>query len=53
MEWVLLIAVVAVLFFGVKKVPELARSLGKARGEYDRARIESQQELDRLKRQEG
>jgi sec-independent protein translocase protein TatA len=39
MEWVLLIAVIAVLFFGVKKVPELARSFEKARGEYERARV--------------
>ena len=52
MEWVFLAVIVAVLFFGVKKVPELARSFGKARGEYDKARIESQKEVDRLKRQE-
>ena len=52
MEWVFLAVIVAVLFFGVKKVPELARSFGKAKGEYDKARIESQKELGRIKRQE-
>ena len=52
MEWIFLAVVVGILFFGVKKVPELARSFGRARGEYDRARIESQRELEKLKRGE-
>lgn len=52
MEWVFLAVIVAILFFGVKKVPELARSFGKARGEFDKARMESQKEVDRLKQQE-
>ena len=30
----------AVLFFGAKKIPELARSLGLAKGEYEAAVIE-------------
>lgn len=53
MEWVFLVVAVAIVFFGVKKVPELARSLGKARGEFEKARIESQRDLDRIKRQDG
>ena len=28
---------IAVLFFGAKKIPELARSLGLAKGEYEMA----------------
>lgn len=51
MEWVFLVAAVVVVFFGVKKVPELARSFGKAKGEYEKARIEGQQEIDKIKRQ--
>lgn len=51
MEWVILVAAVVVVFFGVKKVPELARSFGKAKGEYEKARIEGQQEIDKIKRQ--
>lgn len=50
MEWVFLVAAVVVVFFGVKKVPELARSFGKAKGEYEKARIEGQQEIDKIKR---
>ena len=36
-----LAVVITVLFFGVKKVPELTRSFGRAKGEYGRAKIES------------
>lgn len=53
MEWVLIVAVLVMVFFGVKKVPELARSFGKAKGEYEKARIEGQQEIDKIKRQTG
>ncbi len=28
---------IAVLFFGAKRIPELARSLGLAKGEYEKA----------------
>lgn len=49
MEWVFLAVVIAVLFFGVKKLPEPARSFGRAKGEYDRTKMESQRELDGLK----
>jgi sec-independent protein translocase protein TatA len=52
MEWIFLVVAIVVVFFGVKKVPELARSFGKARGEYDKARIEGQQEIDKIKRQQ-
>jgi sec-independent protein translocase protein TatA len=52
-EWVFLAAAVAIVFFGVKKVPELARSFGKAKGEYEKARIEGQKEIDKIKRQPG
>jgi sec-independent protein translocase protein TatA len=51
MEWVFLVAVIVVVFFGVKKVPQLARSFGKAQGEYQKARMEAQKELDEIKRQ--
>ncbi|MGH9994648.1 MAG: twin-arginine translocase TatA/TatE family subunit, partial [Nitrososphaeraceae archaeon] len=29
-EWIIIIAVIVILFFGVKKIPQLARSFGKA-----------------------
>jgi sec-independent protein translocase protein TatA len=37
-EWALIILiVVAVLIWGPKKIPDLARALGQARGEFERA----------------
>lgn len=51
LEWVFLAIAVVVVFFGVKKIPALARSFGKASGEYQKARIEAQKELDRIKGQ--
>lgn len=35
--------------FGVKKIPELARSFGKATAEYEKARIEAKKELEQIK----
>ena len=33
-EWVCIIVIVGVLLFGAKKIPELARTLGKSKGEF-------------------
>ncbi|MGH9991674.1 MAG: twin-arginine translocase TatA/TatE family subunit [Nitrososphaera sp.] len=52
-EWLIIIAVIVVVFFGVKKIPELARSFGKATAEYEKARIEAKKELQQLKTQGG
>ena len=51
-EWILLIIVIVVVFFGVKKIPELARSFGKASGEYQKAWIQAKNELRDLKSKE-
>ncbi|HKX81265.1 MAG TPA: twin-arginine translocase TatA/TatE family subunit [Nitrososphaera sp.] len=48
-EWVIIIGLIVVVFFGVKKIPELARSFGKATAEYEKARIEAKKELQQLK----
>ncbi|MFQ6105616.1 MAG: twin-arginine translocase TatA/TatE family subunit [Candidatus Hydrothermarchaeaceae archaeon] len=40
----IIILVVALLLFGPKKLPELARSLGKAAGEYHKAARELERE---------
>lgn len=46
MEWVLVLLIVVVLFFGgAKKIPQFAQSLGRARGEYERGKIEVEREL--------
>lgn len=44
-DWVILIVVVVVLFAGASKIPELARAFGRAKGEYEKARMEVQREL--------
>jgi sec-independent protein translocase protein TatA len=48
-EWVIIIVIVVVLIFGVKKIPELARSFGKATSEYEKAKIEAKNELQRVR----
>jgi sec-independent protein translocase protein TatA len=48
-EWIIIIVVIVLLFFGVKKIPELARNFGKASVEYKKARIEADKEIRRLK----
>jgi sec-independent protein translocase protein TatA len=37
------------LIFGAKKIPELAKTMGKARVEYEKGKIESEKELKDLK----
>lgn len=44
-EWVWIILVVAILIFGAKKIPELAKTLGKAKGEFEKGKIEGEKEL--------
>ena len=48
-EWIFIIIVIAVLIFGAKKIPELARTFGKAKGEYEKGKIEADKELKEFK----
>jgi sec-independent protein translocase protein TatA len=48
-EWIFIIVIIVVIFFGVKKIPELARSFGKATAEYEKARIEAKKELEQIR----
>lgn len=52
-EILLIVVVIVVVFFGVRKIPELARSFGKATTEFEKARIEAKKELQQLKSQEN
>ena len=52
-EWVIIIGLIVVMFFGVRKIPELARSFGKASGEFEKARIEAKRELQQMKGKES
>jgi sec-independent protein translocase protein TatA len=40
-ELIFLIVIVVILLFGAKKIPELARSMGKAKGEFEKGKMES------------
>ena len=48
-EMILIFAAILILF-GASKLPELARSVGKATGEFRKAKIESEKEIADLKK---
>lgn len=52
-EWVILIIVIVVVFFGIKKIPEIAKSFGRAGAEYEKARIQAKRELQQIKSKEN
>jgi len=45
MEWIWIGVIIIVLIFGAKKLPQLARSFGRAKGDYEKGRIESEKDL--------
>jgi sec-independent protein translocase protein TatA len=52
-ENVILIVIAAgVILFGAKKLPEFARSIGRAQVDYEKARKEAAQELRQIKDQD-
>lgn len=48
-EWIIIIIIVVVLIFGAKKIPELARGFGKVSTEFEKARLQSKKELQKIK----
>lgn len=50
-EVIIIVVIIAILFFGIKKIPDLARSLGKASTEYEKSRIEAKKEIQQIKNQ--
>jgi len=48
-EWIIIIAIVVLVFFGAKKIPELAKSFGRATTEFEKARIEAKRDFQRVK----
>lgn len=51
-EWIFIIVIAVVFIFGAKKIPELAKTFGKAKGEYEKGKIEGEKELKDLKDKE-
>ncbi len=48
-EIIILVVVIGVLIFGAKKIPELAKTFGKAKGEFEKGKIEGEKELKDFK----
>ena len=44
-EWIFIIIIAGVLIFGAKKIPELAKTFGKAKGEYEKGKIENKSRI--------
>jgi len=53
MEWIWIGVIIIVLIFGAKKLPQLARSFGRAKGDYEKGRIESEKDLKEFKENLG
>lgn len=51
-EWIFIIVIAVVFIFGAKKIPELAKTFGKAKGEYEKGKIEGEKELKDFKDKE-
>ena len=48
-EMIILVIVIGVLIFGAAKIPQLAKTFGKAKAEYKKGEIEGDKELKDLK----
>ena len=48
-EIIIILVIIGIIIFGAKKIPELARTFGKAKGEFEKAKIESDKELKEFK----
>src|SRR5437870_12686457 len=51
-EVIIIILIGVILIFGVKKIPDVAKSFGKATTEYEKARIEARRELQQIRNQD-
>ena len=52
-EIIILVIVVGVLIFGAAKIPKLAKTFGKAKGEFEKGKIEADRELKDFKDEIG
>jgi sec-independent protein translocase protein TatA len=51
-ELIIIAIIFVALIFGSKKMPELARSIGKATTEYEKAKIQVRREIEVIKNQD-
>src|SRR5215472_3643587 len=52
-EVIIIILIGLIIIFGAKKIPELAKSFGKATSEFEKARIEARRELHDIKNKDS
>jgi sec-independent protein translocase protein TatA len=52
-EWLIVMVIVVVLVFGASKIPAVARSLGRASGEFQKGKVEAEIEVERMKARAG
>jgi sec-independent protein translocase protein TatA len=48
-EMIILVVIIGVLLFGAAKIPQLAKTFGKAKAEYKKGEIEGDKELKDFK----
>ena len=51
-ELIIIAIIIVALIFGSKKMPELARSIGKATTEYEKAKFQVKREIEVIKNQD-
>jgi sec-independent protein translocase protein TatA len=51
-EILIILVLAAVFIFGAKKIPELAKTFGKAKAEFEKCKIEGEKELNEFKNKE-
>jgi len=51
-EILVIVVLAAVVIFGAKKIPELAKTFGKAKSEFEKGKIEGEKELNDFKNKE-
>ena len=44
-DWLIIAVVVAILFYGSSKIPQLAHALGRSFGEFKKGKAEAEREL--------
>jgi sec-independent protein translocase protein TatA len=52
-EWVIIIIIGVIVIFGAKKIPELARSFGRASTEFERGKIEGKKQIQEIRKGDG
>ncbi|MEK6866181.1 MAG: twin-arginine translocase TatA/TatE family subunit [Thermoproteota archaeon] len=51
-EILVILVLAAIFIFGAKKIPELAKTFGKAKSEFEKGKIEGEKELNDFKNKE-